>query len=520
MNIFSCKSIGLFISVIFVLMTSCTKKFSEVNTNKDAIGSVGASDLPYLFSKALTSIQWNNQTGQNLYADQYAQYFANETTYFPTDRYEMDMDWLHDPWSSQYTQIVPQLQTLFENYDQKSVEYQLASIWWVYSFARITDYWGPIPYFHAGEPLSSVPYDAQKDIYDDFFIRLDKAVNILKTQMNNVAYAGSFDIIYGGNVNKWIKFANTLRLRLALRISNIDQSRAKNEAETAYLDGVMESTSDDALVKRSPLDRNQLSIFSTYGQEFCMSAAMESTLKGCNDPRIKEYFLPTLDLGTYEGIRNGLSINEIDGIPENSIRQTSHIGPRWATPAQGGIADFLSSPAIAMTAAEAYFLRAEGALLHWNMGGTPKDLYEKGILTSMEQWGITDMTLINSYINSLNTPTPTNDFLNTPRLTDVPVKFDGSDGGVQLKQIAMQKWLALYPDGWEAWADYRRRPVIPLYPVVHSDNPDILDPTTEYIRRVPFLLNEKETNGAEVEKAINMLGGPDKITTPLWWDVN
>jgi Susd and RagB outer membrane lipoprotein len=519
MNIVSKNNVALALAFI-VTLSSCTKDYGKINTNKDAIGSVGRSELPYLFSKAVTAIQWNDQTGQNLYADQYAQYFANETTYFPTDRYEMDMSWLHDPWSSQYTQVVPQLQTLFDNYEENTPEYQLASIWWVYSFSRITDYWGPIPYFKAGEPLSSVPYDAQKDIYDDFFSRLNKAVEILNAQKNSVAYGGSYDIIYAGNVSKWIKFANTLRLRLAMRISNIDPARAKNEGETAYKAGVMEATSDDALVKRNLIDRNQLSIFSTYGQEFCMSAAMESALKGYKDPRIKEYFLPALESGTYEGIRNGLSINEIDGMPENSIKRTSHIGPRWATPAQGGIADFLSTPCIAMTSAEAYFLRAEGVLLKWDMGGTATDLYEKGISTSMNQWGITDIALINNYINSVNTPIPTNDFLNTPRLADVPVKFDAANQATQLKQVAIQKWLALYPDGWEAWADYRRRPVINLYPVVHSDNPEIPDPTKEYIRRVPFLLSEKETNGTEVQKATTLLGGPDKITTRLWWDVN
>ena len=98
--------------------------------------------------------------------------------------------------------------------------------------------------------------------------------------------------------------------------------------------------------------------------------------------------------------------------------------------------------------------------------------------------------------------------------------FDPVDTSVQLEQIAIQKWLALFPDGVEAWADFRRRHVLGLYSVANSDNPDIPDPTSNWIRRLPFLISEYQTNGAEVEKAVELLGGPDKISTPLWWDEN
>jgi hypothetical protein len=104
-------------------------------------------------------------------------------------------------------------------------------------------------------------------------------------------------------------------------------------------------------------------------------------------------------------------------------------------------------------------------------------------------------------------------------MTNIPVKF-AADPATQLEQIMTQKWLALYPDGMEAWADYRRSHVLKLYPVVHSDNPDITNTSTQWIRRIPFLLSETQNNGAEVEKAVGLLSGPDKVTTPLWWDKN
>jgi hypothetical protein len=137
----------------------------------------------------------------------------------------------------------------------------------------------------------------------------------------------------------------------------------------------------------------------------------------------------------------------------------------------------------------------------------------------MKQWGITDNAAITLYINSPATPVAPNDFLNSPAVSDIPVKFS-TDPDVQMKQISTQKWIALFPDGIEAWADIRRSGSVSLYPIANSENPDITDPTSQWIRRIPFLLSEKMSNGEEVEKAIDLLGGEDKITTPLWWDKN
>jgi len=91
---------------------------------------------------------------------------------------------------------------------------------------------------------------------------------------------------------------------------------------------------------------------------------------------------------------------------------------------------------------------------------------------------------------------------------------------MELKQIMTQKWLALYPDGMEAWADYRRSHVLPLYPVANSDNPLITNTATQWLRRIPFLTSEKQTNAGAVAAAVSLLNGPDNEMTPLWWDKN
>lgn len=505
-----------------LLVSSCTKKYAEINTDRNTIATIGAAELPFLFARAqkeATPSIWNYQIAQNLFADQYAQYIACTATYFPSDRLVIRMDWVGAAFNPIYTDVVPQLQSIFEAADPGSAEYALANVLWVLVFHRVTDYWGPIPYFNAGVPGNSVPYDSQDKIYDDFFKRLAAAVAVLKTKTTEKPY-GDWDLMYAGDVNKWIKFANTLRLRLALRISKVDASRAKTEAEAANADGTLtDSPGDDAYVKRSETgqDYNGLSVMSDWN-EFRMSAAMESVLKGYSDPRMPVYFLPAQSTGTYEGHRNGLTSTQLTQAV-NLPAANSHVGARWASPSFGGNASYLATPQNVMATAEAYFLRAEGALLNWNMGGTAQSLYEAGITNSLKQWGITDPAVIAAYINSTSTPVAPNDFLNSPPVTNIPVKW-GATIDVQREQIALQKWLAMFPDGMEAWADYRRSRYLKLYPVANSDNPDITNTSTQWLRRIPFLLSEKQNNGAEVDKAVNLLGGPDKVTTPLWWDKN
>ena len=506
-----------FVAVMAVLLNSCTKDYAKINTDNNTVATVGDAEIPFLFSGAIASIPWSDQVAQNLFADQYAQYFACNAPYFPSDRYVMVSDWVQNNFDPMYTKVLPQLQVILEKKDPASAEAALANIWWAYAFHRVTDYWGPIPYFNIGKKGFAVAYDPQDKIYDDFFKRLTAAVAILEGKRSEVPF-GSYDILFGGDVNKWIKFANTLRLRLAVRLSKADPARAKTEAEAAYTAGVFtQSPEDDVYAPKNNLDPNQLSRMSDWN-EFRMSATMESILKGYNDPRISTYFIPARNSGTYEGLRNGLTPEQV-ALDPNLPEANSHVGPRWTSVGYGGIPNHISTPQNVMCAAEAYFLRAEGATLGWNMGGTAKELYEQGITNSMIQWGITDNTAIQAYINSMATPVAPNDYLNSPAVSDVPVKFS-SNPDVQNEQIATQKWLALFPDGMEAWADYRRGHYNKLYPVANSDNPDITDPTTQYIRRITFLLSEKQSNGVEVDKAVNLLGGPDKITTPLWWDKN
>lgn len=507
------KVVSLLLSLTY--LGGCTKKFDDYNTNPAKLLDLTSAEYPYLFSRAQSSasfVNWRYQYAENWFADLFSQYFAITETYIPNDRYSYSSGDLGQHWRI-YTDVVPQLKTLLDQIDSTTAEHAVAKIWWVYVFHRTTDYYGPIPYFRAGLPAESVPYDPQDKIYDDFFKKLDEADAVLKANAGKTPF-GLFDLVYEGNVERWLKFTNTLRLRLAMRISNANPDKAKIEAETAYANGVLTDIADDAFMKKTELggDLNGLSAIAVWN-EFRMSASMESVMKGYDDPRMGVFFQKADGTSDFDGLRNGLLASEQILEPNKAINN-SNIGTRWV---EGAGANWTSkvAPQNILHTAEAYFLRAEGALNGWNMGGTAQELYEAGIRASMQQWGITDELAISTYINSTAVPIAPNDYFNSPAMNDYPVLWS-TDPAMQRKQLAQQKWLALYPDGMEAWADLRRSKMQQFYPVVHSDNPDI--PQGQFIKRIPFLDQEKLTNGGEVTIAESYLDGPDKPTTPLWWD--
>lgn len=501
---------------------SCTKNFDELNTDKTSISAVSKADYPYMFSYALqapTLSPDNFEVGEGTIAGIYSQFYSQAAHSFPTDRYVMVQAWNPAMWTPVYTQAVPQLKTIIEGAGEGSAEAAIANIWWVWCFHRITDHFGPIPYTEAGNGQRTVAYTPQDSVYYDFFKRLAAATSALQSHLGEKPF-GAFDLVYGKKsdpVAQWIKFANTLRLRLALRISKVNATLAKTEAEAAVAGGVMTSLDDDAYMPKNTSFYNEYNgLAVTAGwDDIRMSATMESLLKGYNDPRMQVYFQPAIQTGTYEGVRNGLFTSE-KVIDINSRLGNSNLGTRWCTWVNGDWKTNYGVPFDIMHCAEAYFLKAEGALNGWNMGGNAKDLYETGITMSMNQWGITDGAAISAYIASDAKPIAPQDGMNSPAVNDYPIKWS-ADPAMQYRQVSQQKWLALFPDGMEGWAEVRRTDYPGQYAVVHTENPDL--PEGTFIKRIPFLDLETLTNGDAVKKAVTLLGGPDNCATKLWWDV-
>jgi hypothetical protein len=509
---FSILSAALIVALF--QFNGCTDRFEELNTDKTKLTELDASGVGNAFAAAqYRSVNASWQTFQSLFADLQSQFFANTAVNFDSDRNTMVGNWLNGAFGGFYGQAIPPMLGVLENTKPggkaaNPAIYAMMNIWKVQMFLPRTDYWGPIPYSQVGNGARTVEYDSQEAIYRDFLKILKQSAQDLQAfKGKNVL--GNNDQVFGGNVDKWILFANTMRLRVAMRMSKVDPATAKAEAENAASGGLLSTNADDAFLKVTANSLNPMAQ-ATAWNEFRMSAAMESVLKGYSDPRMAKYYAPIA--GTtdkYKGLRNGYSKADL-GLAENAAAANSNVNDVFLP------ANMFTTPFLIMAAAEAHFLKAEGALKGWNMGaGTAQQFYEEGISTSMKQWGITNAAAITAYTTSTSTPIALTDGVKTPALSDIPVKW-ASDPAKQLEQVITQKWLSLYPNGHEAWAEYRRTGFPKLYPRIASDNPDV--PTTSIVRRTPFTIGEQSTNAAGLETGKTKLGGADKASTRLWWD--
>ncbi|MEH6682035.1 MAG: SusD/RagB family nutrient-binding outer membrane lipoprotein [Sediminicola sp.] len=510
---------GFFASVALIL-GSCTKDFDEINTNPLALDLNSLENDPLLQGQLFARAQFQTfysafQTGQNQTCDIWSQYFATTQSRFETDRYAMIGGWIDNQWRIHYSEEIKQLKTVMDlsQANGNEVANAMAKISWVFAFQRLTDYFGPMPYFEYGNLELTVPYDSQEAIYSDFFVKLDEAVAQLEANPGGSAYAAS-DRMYGGNGGAWLKFANSLRLRVAMRIRYADPAKAQAEAEKAVAAGVFMENSEGAYVATDEVNFHRYQAITDWG-EFRMSALAESILEGYGDPRIEVMYAPAEDGDSdgdgsaYEGLLNGQTVLTLEA---GQNLNHSDMALKWKSISLGGA----NPPYTAMNAAEAYFLRAEGAMLGWNMGGSAKELYEEGIRKSMTELLNIDATAIESYIASTSSPVPYEEGAGVT--TDIPVAF-AAEPERQLEQIITQKWIANYGCGYESWAELRRTGYPKQYERVTSDNPDVA--TDEIISRSVYPTIEYDRNLEELQFAVdNYLGGPDKASTKLWWDKN
>ncbi|MEO5599531.1 MAG: SusD/RagB family nutrient-binding outer membrane lipoprotein, partial [Cyclobacteriaceae bacterium] len=524
-----------------IVLSSCTQNFEELNTRPDAIIStnVNASLLGQAFAQA----QFRGMKGdagafqlyQSLFGDIYAQYFANTQVNFDSDRHVQVGGWSNGAWVDFYASPAPQIKFVldFSAENNLPLENALMKIWKVQVYHRITDYWGPIIYSEFGNQKETVAYDTQESVYRNFFTTLDEAVSVLKANATGLAFA-SHDQIYGGNIAKWLVFANSLRLRLAIRCKYVDANLSRTEAEKAVADGVMTGNEANAMLTPTINSRNPYWTITDWG-EFRMSAAMESVLKGYSDPRMPQYFSPVIgvdlnadgtitqaekdpdaDGSLYEGLRNGHAKSDISATLN---RVNSDMGLQFLNVGRGGSA--AGAPIRVMSASEVFFLRAEGALENWAMGGTAIELYNKGIEASLKERTTATAGDIAAYTSSAAMPIATKDQWNTPALSTIPVAFDAGGGKErQLEQIITQKWIALYPDGVEAWTEVRRTGYPKLYPRLNSENSDV--PADQIMRRLIFVDSEYSNNADAVAAAAALpelsAKGGNKNSTRLWWD--
>src|SRR5699024_6798557 len=195
------------------------------------------------------------------------------------------------------------------------VAHAVANIYKVQFYQEITDLWGPIISSEFGNGETSVAYDTQESIYKDFFEILGNARNTLLNTSRTAAFSQN-DLIFEGDLNRWLKFANSLQLRAAMRIRFVDPQKAQEKAEEAVdpaNGGIMTSNADNATITTTENNKNTYSTITDWG-EYRMSATMESFMVGYNDPRVSEYFNPIEkgQGGPYKGLRNGIPKGDKD----------------------------------------------------------------------------------------------------------------------------------------------------------------------------------------------------------------
>lgn len=382
------------------------------------------------------------------------------------------------------------------------------------AWLRATDVFGPIVYTSAGNGDIAPHLDSQEAVYKAMMADLHEIAKLLSQTVSKLLPA--YDVIYDGNAQNWARLANSLMLRMAVRVHFVDQALAQEYIEKALdpqFGGVIENPAQEAKIMNSekmPLYNSLLPTLLDY-KEARMGSTIWSYLKGYNDPRIGVYFTQ----GTYDNKTDYYALPPTNNQPKREGKNSAEFAS--AAKVQG------NSPLYWFRASEVSFLKAEAAL-YGLISGDPKTLYEEGITKSFEENGVSG---VDSYLQSEAKPLDiaSGECLYNPyytcNISNGNVSPKWNDAGSQeqkLQQIQTQKYLALYPNAVEAWTEYRRTgyPYLmrPADKTAHARiTADEKAITPERFRYSPL---EYGANKNMVEVP-GLLGGEDQGATRLWW---
>jgi len=547
------RALSLCAVTALIGVASCTSDFESINKNPNGLEPEEVL-LSARYNQPMTSIYLNYQNRnyeyqlqQNLNADLYSGYMAAPTPFggnYNNSTYAMNEGWNEMAFKAGMLYVMKPVSEILKSTEEPDYV-SVAKILRVTAMHRVSDIYGPIPYSQAMQGGETIPYDDQETLYKTFLQELEDCVNDLTDFVDNNPAAesrrmSSFDLICQGDNVQWIRFANSLRLRLAMRIVKVEPTLAKSVAEAAisHKYGVLTAANKNIEVVDANLQNPLNEINFSYG-DIRMGASMISILKGYGDPRLSKYATAvgwyeengvkkditdksgnaTGNIGEYVGIRQGIIIPD----KSNYVMYSTINMPTSRYTNVSGDQIQISNALPLMKVAEVYFLRAEGALRGWNMGSTAQDLYETGIKVSFDEYAISaaqySTYLENTTGVAANYEDPFNPEYNMVGQDKETVKWDESASlESKLHKIINQKWIAMFPEGQEAWSEFRRTGYPKLFPVANNySNGDI--PAGEFVKRLRFPRNERNSNLAEVEIARGYLKGDDTEGTRLWWDV-
>jgi hypothetical protein len=554
---------GCFCALFAWMMTGCDLTDINVNPNQptaDVNYNFDEARLAGAFRGTLPVMEGDDeQRIKSLSIDFYAQMLDGGGDW-DTKNYLSNEDW-NQRMYRRVQSAVSGLNIVIRNLTGREEEFAktmaVAKIWRVYIQSQGVDYFGPIPFAKYTEIEANPPYKSVEDTYNEFFSELDGAVDLLGKGTSDIFISSSSDIVYKNDAAKWRKFASSLRLRLALRLSEAGEAKCKEQVAKALAEGVMENAADNAYVPPRAdggwgADYNYTMFQITWGGPLVMSSSFEKLVEGIGgipwegsivnqravwdhkateekvdanyqhpaqiDPRATvmfdpPYTKPAADArygNAWKGLTPGLSAND-RGKDENNRNYYPELGILFKNGAP-----YKSRPYDVMLYEEVCFLKAE-AFQRGFASGDAKAEYEKGVRASFDTWGVSGHAT--AYLAS-----------EARNLAGTSAKFDhdpSAAGNTPLEKIITQKYLSLFPDmAMEAWND-KRRLNLPRMDVHASRNELLYDNSDRdfrkpgnFIKRVQYPQNETQVNKTEYDKGVQLLGGPDVVSTPIWWDKN
>lgn len=512
------RIVYFFTAIMLFTGSGCTKNFADYN--KDPYGltnlnmPLGGPELRALqllvIPQQENSYQMCFDLGVTGYAG-YATQFPNFRNDYPV--YNPRTAWVNYIYDDTYPKIYTPFFALnsYAKGDSTQLYYAWGSVLRIAITTWMTDMFGPLPYSQMRPGQLKVAYDPQDVLYKAMCKDLQNAIKALQAVDPFNRQYKEYDLVYGGDVTKWLKYANSLLLRLSVRIAKQLPAEAKEYAEFALQSGVITNNDDNAMLTTG--DNPVFKVSATWGNSG-VNAEITEYMNAYNDPRRAQYFTAVTSRTAgkqYFGIRNG------HPAVDNYV-MADYSRPNLTA----------SSPIVWMTAAEVAFLKAEGALNGWNMGGTAEELYAKGVQLSFDQWNAGSAA---TYLTNTSQRGALSDEKNPGFNTafSSPITVNWTDGGSgkenQLSKIITQKWIAMFPYGSaEVWAEWRRTGYPNMFPATVNNSGGAVTTISQVaakdrggMQRLPYSTTEVTNSPENIAAAISMLGGPDNGGTQLWW---
>jgi hypothetical protein len=471
------------IATVSVCTMSCTKNFSEINTNPN--GSTQAAPEA-LLAPALYNVIQGNQTRALRLTNELMQDHVTVINSDEIHRYVIrpsESDYMWNNWYLQLTNFKDMYKGAAVLQQKSLMGMALIMDAWVSSL--ITDLFGDVPYSEANmgrEDVYLPKFDAQKDIYTSILNKLDTANTYLAANQALTTDQQALDPLYGGDITKWRKFGNSLLLRLLLRVSGKTEmnagARIKNMVETNASSYPVFANNDESAILRFTGTAPYVSAFNTYRDydfngDNGLTEFFINNLKDWGDPRIAKWAAQIG--GQYLGIPSGYASGVI---PE---RKSYYPGALKNEPLLGNIINY----------SELQFILAEASVRGY-ISGNAKTYYDNGINSGITLWGY---TVPANYLNGA-------DIVWNPAGT-----LDN-----KLEQIHLQKYYAMFFTDFQQWNEFRRtgHPVLPIGPGVLNSG--------KMPSRFKYPVSVQSLNRANYDAAVAAMGGPDDLNTKVWWN--